>query len=92
MARQLPDAQVGQVEFVGVARRASGGVAADAGVGLLQRVDETERDGFAGFVQVVGNRIIDIPVGPLARDDGLGFHAWVAGLAVLRTRPRRPSK
>lgn len=92
MARQLPDAQVGQVEFVGVARRASGGVAADAGVGLLQRVDETESDGLAGFVQVLGNRTIHIPVGPLTRDHGLGYHAWVVGLAALRTRSRRPSK
>ena len=64
----------------------------DVAVGLLQRIDKAECDGFGGFSQVVGNSIIDIPVGLLARDDGLGLHALATGLAALRTRSRRPSK
>lgn len=67
-------------------------MATNVGVGLLQRIDETERHSLAGLNQIVVNRLIDIPVGLLTRDDCLGLHALAADLAALRTRSRRPSK
>ena len=59
---------------MGVTRRARGRVAPYVGVGLLQRIDEAERNSLAGFVQVVGNSLVNIPVGLLTRDDCLGPH------------------
>ena len=80
------------MEFVGVAWRTCGRVATDVGVGLLQRIDEAERDSFARLTQVVGDSLVNVPVGLLTRDDCLGLQALAAGVAALRTRSRRPSK
>lgn len=74
VAVQRPGAQAWQVELVGVTRRARGRVAPYVGIGLLQRIDEAERNSLAGFVQVVGNSLVNIPVGLLMRDDCLGPH------------------
>ena len=64
----------------------------DVGVGLLQRIDETQGSLPGILAQVVGNGLVNIPVGLLARDDWPGFYPWVLALADLRTRSRRPSK
>lgn len=92
IVRQRPDAQPGQIEFVGVTRKAGGRMATDVSVSLFQCINETKRDTLACFVQIVCNCIIDIPVGLLTRDDRLTLHACGAGLAALRTRSRSPSK
>ena len=51
IARQRPGAQAGKIEFMGVARGACGGMASNVGVSLLQRIDETKRDAFAGLLR-----------------------------------------
>ena len=69
---------------------------ADMAVRVLQGVDEAERGGLGAFGKIVGDRVLDIPVGQLARDDGLGLHDRLrvlpAALAAPRTRSRKPSK
>ena len=54
--------------------------------------DEAKRHGLICFSQIVGNALVNIPVGLLTRDDWLGLHALAAGLPALRTRSRRSSK
>jgi hypothetical protein len=44
------------------------------------------------FAEVVGNRIVNVPVGQLTRNDRLGRHPRAPSLAALRTRSRSPSK
>jgi hypothetical protein len=94
--RQRPAAKVRQVQLVGVSRRASVRMPADVAVRVLQGVDAAERGGLGAFGQVVGDRVLDVPIGLLARDDGLGLHDWrrvlPATLAAPRTRSRKPSK
>src|SRR5574337_1498075 len=92
VAWQWPGAQPGQVEFVGVTRRARCRMASDVPVGLLQRIDEAKGHGLIGFSQIVGNGLINIPVGLLTRDDRFALHALASGLADWRTRSLRPSK
>ena len=69
---------------------------ADVAVRVLQDVDEAERGGLGALSQIVGDRVLDVPVGLLARDDGLGLHDWLRVLAVAlaapRARSRKPSK
>lgn len=93
---QRPGAKARQVQLVGVSRRAGGRMPADVAVGVLQGVDEAERGCLSTFGQVVGDRVLDVPMGLLARDDGLGLHdlprVLPAVLAAPRTRSRRPSK
>jgi hypothetical protein len=61
---------------------------AEEGVGILESLDEAE-GGLPGLLlQVVGDRIIDIPVRPLPRDDRLAVHP----AAAWRMRLRRSSK
>ena len=71
-------------------------MAADVTVRVAQGVDEAERGGVGTFGQVVGDRVLDVLVGLLARDDGLGLHGRLrvlpAALAAPRTRSRKPSK
>ena len=67
-------------------------MAGNVAVGLLQRIDKAKRHGLICFSQIVGNGLVNIPVGLLARDDRLDLHALAAGLAALRTRSRSPSK
>lgn len=90
--RQRPYAQSRQVEFMRVTRRGCGQMLTDVAVGLLQRIDEAERDGFTCLTQVIGHRFVHIPLGLLTRDDRLAPHALAAGLAALRTRSRKPLK
>src|SRR3989304_5824056 len=52
----------------------------DVDKGLFQCFDETQCSLLSVLAQVVLDRLIDIPVGELTRDDGLGFHP--------RARPR----
>ena len=69
---------------------------ADVAVRVLQGVDEAERSGLGAFGQVVGDRVLDVPMGLLARDDGLGLHDRLrvlpVTLAAPRARSRKPSK
>ena len=71
-------------------------MAADVTVRVLQGVDEAERGGVGTFGQVVGDRVLDVLVGLLAREDGLGPNdrprVLPAALAAPRTRSRKPSK
>lgn len=61
IALQGPGTQARQIQFMGVARRANGRLAGDLVIGLLQRLNETERNLFACFAQVEIDRILDIP-------------------------------
>lgn len=69
---------------------------ADVAVHAHREVDEAERIDFGTFGQVVRDRVLDITVGLLARDDGPGLHGWgrvlPAILAAPRTRSRKRSK
>jgi|GEM_PF-5112363 hypothetical protein len=71
-------------------------MSADVAVGALQGVDEAERGSLGTFGQVVRDRNLDVPVGLLARDDGLDLHDRLrvlpAALPAPRTRSRKPSK
>ena len=49
-------------------------MAADVRIGLLQGVDEAQRGSLGVFGHVVRECILDILLGLLARDDGLGLH------------------
>ena len=49
-------------------------MASDVDIGLFQGLDETQCSLRSVLPQVVLDRLIDIPVGQLTRDDGLGFH------------------
>ena len=93
---QRPGTKARQVQLVGVSRRASGRMPADVAVRVLQGVDEAERGCLGIFGQVVGDRVLDIPMGLLARDDGLGPHdrlrVLAFALAAPRARSRKPSK
>lgn len=79
-----------------VLRRARGRMLADAAVRALQGVDEAERGGLGAFGQVVGDRALDIPMGLLARDNGLGLQDRLrvspVALAAPRARSRKLSK
>jgi hypothetical protein len=45
------------------------------------------------IVQIVGNGVIDVPVGQSTRNDGFGFHLGAPALVVAPcTRLRNPSK
>lgn len=94
--RQRPGAKFRQVQLVGVSRRSRGRMPADVAVRVLQGVDEAERGGLGAFGQVVRDRVLDVPMGLLARDDGLGLHDRLrvlpVALAAPRTRSRKPSK
>lgn len=74
VAGQWPDTQAQQIEFVRVTRRARAKVATDMGVGLLQRVDETLCCLLCSLIQVIGNGLVNVPVGLLTRNDCLGLH------------------
>src|SRR5690242_10300455 len=67
------------VKLIGVTGRPGPGVPAEEGAGILESLDEAE-GGLPGvLLQVAGDRIIDIPVRPLPRDDRLAAHqpsAW----------------
>ena len=71
-------------------------MAADVRIGLLQGVDEAQRGSLGVFGHVVRECILDILLGLLARDDGLGLHdrlrVLLATWAAPRTRSRKPSK
>ena len=92
IARQRPETQAGQVQFVGVTMRSGSRMATDVRIGLLQCFNEAERSLFSAFAEVVGNRIINVPVGQLTRNDRLGRHPRTPALAALCTRLRSPSK
>ena len=74
IAGQRPAAQAGQVQLVRAAQGASARVATDAGIGLLQRVDEAEGCLLCIFIQAVSNGFFNVPVGLLTRDHWLGLH------------------
>ena len=57
-------------------------------VSLFQLVDEAESRGFRAFAQVVGKRIVNIPVGLFARDDRFCPHRPVCEV----TRARNAAK
>jgi hypothetical protein len=63
IALQGPGTQAGQVQFMGVSRRANGWLAGDLEIGLLQHLDEAERNLLASFAQVVIDRFLDISAG-----------------------------
>lgn len=93
---QRPRAQAWKVQLVGVARRARARMAAYVRIGSLQGTDEAQRCSPGIFRQVVCERILDVPMGLLARDNGPGPHGWRRVLPVTlagpRTRSRKPSK
>lgn len=93
---QQPGAQARQVQLVGISRRALGQMPADVAVCVLQGVNEAVRGSLGASGKKVGDRVLDIPLSQLARDDGLGLHdrlrALPATLAAPRTRSRMPSK
>lgn len=60
---QRPGAKARQVQLVGVSRRASGRMPADVTVRVLQGVDEAERGGLGAFGKIVGDCVLDIPLG-----------------------------
>ena len=92
IARQWPEAQTGQVQFVGLTWRSGSRMATDVRISLLQGINEAERRLLSTFAEVVGNRIVNVPVGQLTRNDRLGRHPRAPSLAALRTRSRSPSK
>ena len=53
-------------------------MASAVAVSLLQHIDEAERDDLAAFSRIIGNSLVDIPAGLLARDDRLALHALIA--------------
>ena len=71
-------------------------MAPDVRVGLLQGVDEAQSGSLGIFGHVVRECTLDVLLGLLARDDGLGLHALLrarrAASPERRTRPRQPSK
>lgn len=71
IACQRPEAQTGKIQLVRVAGRSAGRMAADVGVGLLQRVNEVQRGFIGPLAQVVSDGLIDISIGQLTRDDRL---------------------
>jgi len=62
----------------------------DVTVRVSQGVDEAERGGVGTFGQAVGDRVLKVLVGLLAREDGLDPHDRLrvlpAALAAPRTR------
>ncbi|MNY72292.1 hypothetical protein D3C86_2108090 [compost metagenome] len=67
-------------------------MAADVRISLFQGVNEAERSLFSTFAEIVGNRVVNVPVGQFARNDKFGRHPRAPALAALRTRSRSPSK
>ena len=86
------ETQAGQIQFVGVARRSGSRMATDVRIGLLDGINEAERCLLSVFAEVLGNRVINVPVGQFTRYHWLGRHPRALSLAALRTRSRRPSK
>src|SRR5690606_25068674 len=92
IAHKRPETQAGQVQLMGVAGRPSSRMVSDVRISLLQGVNEAERSLFSTFTEIVGNRVVDVPVGQFAGNDGLGRHPRAPTLATLRTRSRSPLK
>lgn len=92
IAGQWPSTQSRQIKFLRVTRRAGPRMAAEMNIGLLKRINKTERSLWRIFTQVVRNSLINIHVGLRPRDDRLGLHFRAPALAPLRTLFRRPSK
>ena len=88
VARQRPGTQTGEIQLVCVAGRAGGRMASDVDVGLLQGFDEAQCSLPGVLAQVVPDSLIDIPVGELTRDDGLGFHPRARRWTRLRSAPK----
>jgi hypothetical protein len=91
-AGQPPSAKAWQVQLVGVARRSGTRMAAQVSKGLLDGIDPCQRGPFSAFAEAVGDGVVDIPQGLLARDDRLDFQARAPVFTALRIRLRSPSK
>jgi Glutathione S-transferase, C-terminal domain len=60
IARQRPESQSGQIQLMGVTRRAGRRMSADVHIGTLQGVDEAQRGSLSVFGHVVRKCILDI--------------------------------
>ena len=89
---QRPRPQSRQIELVRVPWRSRRGMAADVGVGTLQRIYEAQSCVRCALTHVMRDGLVDIPAGLLARDDDLDLQSRVPALVPLRTWFRRPSK
>ena len=58
-----------QVKFNRVARGACRRSFSDGAIGRLQRIDKAERDRFAGFVQIVADRLLDVAARLLSEEN-----------------------
>ncbi len=58
-------------------------MASDVRIGLLDGINEAERCLLNVFAEVAGNRVINVPVGQLTRNDWLGRHPLRAVLGRL---------
>jgi hypothetical protein len=74
-----------------IARSACAGMAADAGIGLFQCIDEIECGRRGSLVEKVGGRVTDISDGMLARNYKLDLHPREADVGALHSRSRGPS-
>ena len=79
------EAEIGQIQLMGIAGRTDCRVRADSCEGLLQLVDEAQRHLLGGLGEIVFDDRVDIAVRQLTRTNGLSGH-------FRRARWRRSEK
>jgi len=69
IAPQRPMAQAGKLQFMRVTRRSRSRMPGYPGIGVFQRINESKRGLRGMFVQIIGQRIIDVLLSLGAQDN-----------------------